>query len=311
MQKVENEKSVLTTATATDILLTVDNRPLSTTQQNTTGREENTMKNQVMFERTQKAVEMYEKYKNEKHLNTLYNITITTENMYYLALAVATKKAVDMYSNSRSTSVDFENELYHLKNSCYAMRFDDNFNIINNYPIVTTAVDMVQAVVMVLCQGIGKTMATEIEWNGKTRVIKNICYDVARQTATDSNGYTEIDENYTTENGKRAHRKVLIKAVSLDDVTTDTDGNQTTLGDVLVYEEQNIQDYTSALIIKNARKEIKDALDRKIFDMLLFENYSLADIGNEIGIDKSNVSRRIKAFAVKYPKAIAILQHKA
>ena len=154
-------------------------------------------------------------------------------------------------------------------------------------------------------------MATEIEWNGKTRVIKNICYDVARQTATDSNGYTEIDENYTTENGKRAHRKVLIKAVSLDDVTTDTDGNQTTLGDVLVYEEQNIQDYTSALIIKNARKEIKDALDRKIFDMLLFENYSLADIGNKIGIDKSNVSRRIKAFAVKYPKAIAILQHKA
>jgi len=268
-------------------------------------------KNQVMFERTQKAVEMYEKYKNEKHLNTLYNITITTENMYYLALAVATKKAVDMYSNSRSTSVDFENELYHLKNSCYAMRFDDNFNIINNYPIVTTAVDMVQAVVMVLCQGIGKTMATEIEWNGKTRVIKNICYDVARQTATDSNGYTEIDENYTTENGKRAHRKVLIKAVSLDDVTTDTDGNQTTLGDVLVYEEQNIQDYTSALIIKNARKEIKDAIDRKIFDMLLFANYSLENIGDELCMSRQAVHKRIKAFATKYPKMISILQHKA
>lgn len=269
------------------------------------------MKNQEMFKRTQKAVEMYEKYKNEKHLNTLYNVTITAENMYYLALAVTTKKAVDMYSNSRSTSVDFESELHHLKNSCYAIRFDDNFNIINNYPIVTTAVDMVQAVVMVLCQGIGKTMLAEMEWNGKTRVIKNICYDIARQTATNSNGYTEIDENYITENGKRAHRKVLVKAVSLDDVTTDADGNQTTLGDVVVYEEQNIQDYASALVIKNARKEIKDAIDRKIFDMLLFENYSLADIGNEIGIDKSNVSRRVKAFAVKYPKAIAILQHKA
>ena len=268
-------------------------------------------KNQVMFERTQKALEMYEQYKNEKHLNSMYNVVITENNMYYLALAVATKKAIDIYSNSKSTSVDFENELYHLKNACFSIRFDDNFNIIDNYPISTTATDMIQAVCGVLSLGIGQTMASEIDYNGKKRVIKNICYDVARQTATDTNGYTEIDENYTTENGKRAHRKVLIKAVSLDDVTTDTDGNQTTLGDVLVYEEQNIQDYTSALIIKNARKEIKDALDRKIFDMLLFENYSLADIGNEIGIDKSNVSRRIKAFAVKYPKAIAILQHKA
>ena len=269
------------------------------------------MKNQVMFERTQKAVEMYEKYKNEKHLNTMYNITITADNMYYLALAVATKKAVDMYSNSKSTSVDFENELYHLKNSCYAMRFDDMFNIIDNYPITTTAVDMVQAVVGVLCQAIGKTMASEMEYNGKTRVIKNICYDVARQTATDTNGYSEENVHYTTENGKRACKKVLIKAVSLDDVTTDTDGNQTTLGDVLVYEEQNIQDYTSALIIKNARKEIKDAIDRKIFDMLLFVNYSLENIGDELGMSKQAVHKRVKAFAVKYPKAIAILQHKA
>lgn len=269
------------------------------------------MKNQVMFERTQKAVEMYEKYKNEKHLNTMYNITITADNMYYLALAVATKKAVDMYNNTKSTSVDFENELYHLKNSCYAMRFDDMFNIIDNYPITTTAIDMIQAVVGVLCQAIGKTMATEIEYNGKIRVIKNICYDIARQTATDTNGYTEIDENYTTENGKRAHRKVLIKAVSLDDITTDTDGNATTMGDILVYEEQNIQDYTSALIIKNARKEIKDAIDRKIFDMLLFANYSQQDVANELLVTQQAVSKRIKAFATKYPQMIAILQHKA
>lgn len=65
--------------------------------------------------------------------------------------------------------------------------------------ISTTATDMIQAVCGVLSLGIGQTMASEIDYNGKKRVIKNICYDVARQTATDTNGYTEIDENYTTE----------------------------------------------------------------------------------------------------------------
>lgn len=269
------------------------------------------MKNQAMFTRTQKAVEMYEKYKDEKQLNTMYNVTITADNLYYLALAVATKKAVDMYDNSKSTSIDFENELRHLKNACYSMRFDDNFNIIDNYHIATTAPDMVQAVAGVLALAFGQTMLSEIEYNGKHRLVKNVCYDIARQTATDTNGYTEIDENYITENGKRAHCKTLVKAVSLDDMVTDTDGNQTTRGDILVYEEQNIQDYTSALIIKNARGAIKDAIDRKIFDMLLFANYSLENIGDELCMSRQAVHKRVKAFATKYPQMISILQHKA
>lgn len=261
----------------------------------------------TLFTRTQEAINQYNKFKDEKALNTLYGVAITEQTLYYIAYAIATKNVIDMYDNTKKGSFDFEQEIHHLRNATMSIRFDEHGNIIDSYHIATKAADIIQAVATELCSFFGKQLSDVVQVDGKERMIKNLAYDTARKTAGTPSGYIERGENYITKNGKRAHRKTLIKCVEIDKEINEEGG---ALGGILVYERQNIQDYESAYIIHAAKKQIASAIDKKIFDLLQMVDYSQKDIAEELGITQQAVSKRIKAFAIKYPCMIEILQHK-